>query len=168
MAEIQVQRADESEASLVAEILNEATQTKLDHGDVAWGVEGWTAEEVEHFMQDSTSYLFRDSNELVGTVSLQPFDTEVWGPQTDEALYLHRLAVKRNAKGHGLGKKIINWATNEAAAEKKDFLRLDCPANNLPLCAYYESQDFVKVKDVVDPTHPKRIVASLYQRCVFR
>lgn len=164
MSEITITRANEDEAILVANILNEANQTKLSHGDNAWGVEGWTAEEVAQCMQDSTIYLFKKDDEFVGTVSLQSEDSEVWGTQTDAALYIHRLA--RTKKSSGLGKIIIDWALQEAIAEGKEFLRLDCPAANSGLCGYYESEGFIRIRSIVDPTHPKHTETTLYERPV--
>lgn len=163
MENLQVELSHQNDAALVASILTDAIKVKIEHGDNAWGSEGWSQEEVIDCMHESSVYLIYDNDEPVATVSLQDTDEKSWGHHEPDALYLHRLAVKEGMNGRGLGQKIMNWALHEAAAQGKNYLRLDCPADNAELCAYYETQGFQKVGENKDSGY-EGYVAALYER----
>lgn len=78
----------------------------------------------------------------VGNIVLQWSDGETWGDVADDAGYVHGRAVRREFAGHGLGRELLRWADNRAAAAGKKYLRLDCPAESRALNDYYERAGF--------------------------
>lgn len=157
--------AQESDIPAVEDILNDATQYKVKHGDVAWGTEGWTDEEVRESMSESSVYLIRQGKEIVGTVSLQWEDERNWGIQPPVAGYMHRLAIKEGFHNLGLGAQAIDWALSQVAKKGRQYLRLDCEAKNAELCGYYEAQGFTHVGTRPVPEYGT-YVAALYERPV--
>ena len=87
-------------------------------------------------------YVAQEDDSIVATVTLQWSDAMLWGDREDDAGYVHRLAVRRDRAGAGLGTALVDWATQEVRARGRDWLRLDASADNLPLCAYYEGLGF--------------------------
>ncbi|WP_369183356.1 GNAT family N-acetyltransferase [Streptomyces sp. Y1] len=85
------------------------------------------------------TWLVSVGGELSGTVTLNWSDA-LWTDLGGEAGYVHRLAVRRRARG--LGGLILDWAGERAARHGADALRLDCVAHNPALRAYYEGQGF--------------------------
>jgi len=91
-----------------------------------------------------------DSNaneeKIIGTFTLNytdPFDQMLWEDLVDDwsdAVYLHRLVVKREYKGYGLGPKALTFAEQEGLRKGKHYLRLDCMADNKLLKAYYREK----------------------------
>jgi len=55
------------------------------------------------------------------------------------ALYVHKLAIRREFSGQSLGRKIIGLIEEKAIQQGIKYLRLDCVAHNLKLREYYES-----------------------------
>ena len=159
--------ATAEQAPIIARLLSDSTDKKLLHGDTAWGSEGWSDQEVVDTMAESTEYIVYKDGEAVSTISIQFDDPRSWGEQPPNALYLHRLAVKEGMNGQGLGQKMINWAADQAKAHNRDFLRLDCPADNESLCKYYESQGFVKVSVNEDAGYDG-YSAALYERPILK
>lgn len=159
--------ATKQDAPVLVEILTDSTVTKLNHGDTIWGSldEGWSTQEVIDNMTESTAYIIYKDDEPVSTISLQYEDRRMWGEQPKAALYLHRLGVKAGMNGQGLGKIMMNWAADQALAQNKSFLRLDCPADNESLCNFYEKQGFVMVSINSNNGHDGYI-AALYERSV--
>jgi GNAT superfamily N-acetyltransferase len=112
-------------------------------------------------------YLAYDGNsELVGTITVDDdADPEFWTPaeQTEPALYVHRMIVRRAAAGAGLGGLLLDWAGDRAARAGHRWLRLDAWKTNKPLHHYYERQGFAHVR-TVDLAH--RGSGAVFQRPV--
>jgi predicted GNAT superfamily acetyltransferase len=83
--------------------------------------------------------------------------------------YLHRLVVARRAAGQGLGARLNGWACAHVAAHNRQYLRLDCGAENSSIRAYYEGLDVQHIHDVEVNIKGARSTdgswrASLYER----
>jgi GNAT superfamily N-acetyltransferase len=87
-------------------------------------------------------YVGEQGDVIVATVALMWSDPMIWGDRADDAGYVHRLVVRRDRAGAGLGAEIIDWAARQVTAAGRDWLRLDASADNLPLCSYYERLGF--------------------------
>jgi ribosomal protein S18 acetylase RimI-like enzyme len=87
-------------------------------------------------------YLARLAGRSFGTFALQWSDEEVWGDVPEDAGYVHGLAVRRDFAGQGLGRELLRWAEERAALSGKEYLRLDCLAENRRLNEYYERAGF--------------------------
>ena len=155
--------AERSDIPILSDVLREATQHKIRHEDHVWGPNGWTDEEIQDTLSESSVYIIRKYNEVVGSVSLQWEDERSWGAQPPIAGYMHRLAIKNGYHDQGLGEIIINWAATQVAQNGKDVLRLDCEEGNVGLCAYYEKLGFVKVGSRPVPEYGD-YVAALYEK----
>lgn len=157
--------AGKEDTPIISDILKVATQRKVGYGDTVWGNEGWSDEEIQDSMNESSMYIIRRGEAVVGTVSLQWEDVRSWGEQPPIAGYLHRLAIKDEYKGQGLGDTIVDWAAQQAAKNGRQLLRLDCEESNTQLSAYYEKLGFVKVGTKPIPEYGD-YVAALYERVV--
>ena len=108
-------------------------------------------------------YLVWSGAAPVATLALQREDD--WGDLSDDnALYVHSFAVRRSVAGQGLGRRMLEWAADRAAAAGKTCLRLDCMVENAALRAYYERAGFVHCGDM----HGTTWSASLYEKRVER
>jgi len=87
-------------------------------------------------------YLALIENDVVGSLRLLSEDRIVWPEADDDALYLHNLVIRRSWSGRSLGDQLLLWAERRAAIARRDFLRLDCFANNPVLRKYYENRGF--------------------------
>ncbi|MFZ0246963.1 MAG: GNAT family N-acetyltransferase [Candidatus Binatus sp.] len=88
----------------------------------------------------------RRARRAVGTFTLQWSDERFWPGSTGEAVYIHRIAVRREARG--LGVELLRFAERATAAAGRKLLRLDCFSGNNALCSYYERAGFVRVADI--------------------
>ena len=64
--------------------------------------------------------------ESVATVAILLDDPTYWGERPPDAFYVHKLAVRRDQAGRGIGAAVVEWAHAEAAEAGREFLRLDC------------------------------------------
>lgn len=100
------------------------------------------------------------NNEAVATIIVQQNDPVFWpGKTNNNALYIHKLAVKRACAGRGISIDMIHWVKNEAERQNKKYIRLDCASDRESLCRFYEKQGFKHIEDrQVDDFH-----VSLYE-----
>jgi GNAT superfamily N-acetyltransferase len=94
----------------------------------------------------------RTDAEIAGVMILLTEDPHFWpNDPPGEAVYLHKLAVRRAYAGMGLPKLLMDHAEGLARAQGRHVLRLDCDP---PLAAFYERLGFRQV-DEIDVNHPE-------------
>ena len=60
--------------------------------------------------------------EPVATFTLLLDDPKFWGERPPDAVYLHKLAVRRAYAGRGLGARIVDWVDGEARRLGRPFV----------------------------------------------
>jgi GNAT superfamily N-acetyltransferase len=141
----------------VLDILNEAARWLASRGINQWSVDGFPCDLIVGGISRGEVYVARCDRRSVGTFTLQWSDDLFWPGAAEEAGDIHRLAVRRDARG--LGIELLKFAERATAATGRKLLRLDCFSGNPALCSYYERAGFVRVSDVEvdgrdDPTVP--------------
>jgi GNAT superfamily N-acetyltransferase len=72
-------------------------------------------------------------------------DRQAWpGSKPGEALYVHKLAVRREEAGRGWSERLLFWAGDEARRLKRPFLRLDSELRPRVI-TLYEKAGFVRI-----------------------
>jgi GNAT superfamily N-acetyltransferase len=94
---------------------------------------------VEGALRRGETWLVQVGETISATVTLDLTDP-VWDGVPGSALYVHRMAVRRQAAG--LGAAILSWAVDVARERGRGALRLDCVASNGRLRAHYEAAGF--------------------------
>jgi GNAT superfamily N-acetyltransferase len=119
-------------------------------------------DELELSVERGELYVAESEGEIAATFTLLWDDPTFWGTQLPDAVYLHKLAVRRRFAGQGIGAALVDWVAEHAAAAGRRFVRLDCLRKDLAIRAYYERLGFEHRGDLVHP----RFSASLYERPV--
>lgn len=87
--------------------------------------------------------------DAIGTARIQWADEELWPDATPgEAIYLHRIAVRRAAAGTGVPEALLAFADEMARTRGASCLRLDCDASRIKLSELYTSLGFRHHSDV--------------------
>lgn len=110
-------------------------------------------------------WIIEDPQErTIGTITVDKrADPEFWesSDSPDDALYVHRMIVRRHAAGGEIGSALLDWASKRAAAAGKSWLRLDAWRSNPRLRRYYADRGFTLVR-TVELSH--RQSGALFQR----
>jgi len=133
----------------VAGLLDEATVWVNDLGFSQWPLPFPRDQLAAAIGRGEVYVVESEDGEGVATVSMLPDDPEYWGDQPPDAFYVHKLAVRRDQAGRGIGAAIVEWANAEAAEAGREFLRLDCLADNPGIRDYYEDLGFEHRGDLV-------------------
>lgn len=163
--QLTIVQAQLSELETVLDILEEAAQWLTGRGIHQWlpgSFYGVHCQSIANRLRQGEIYLAKVDGEAIGTLRLQWSDRPMWGEMPDDAGYVHSLAVRRAFAGMGVGRQLLQWAENTAAANGKQYLRLDCTAENPVLRSYYEQAGFTHRGDIEDNDWK----ASLYEKSV--
>jgi ribosomal protein S18 acetylase RimI-like enzyme len=102
-------------------------------------------------------HLAFDGDELAGALRLLMSDPIVWPEFAEaDAVYVYNLAVRRAWTGRGLGRHLLDWAEQQAAALGRRYVRLDCFPGNTFLRRYYEDAGFIE-RGEVDAIYPEPV-----------
>jgi GNAT superfamily N-acetyltransferase len=156
-----VRAAEAEEVHTVAAILDEATAFVATKGYEQWPVP-YPQEELRGRLAAGELYVVELAEELAAAFVLQHEDRPFWGDHAEDALYLHKLAVRRQFAARGLGAAIVAWAEAQTATAGKRFLRLDCMRDNPVIRAYYETLGF----DLRGEGANERFAYALYEKRV--
>lgn len=176
---IEVNRARSDELGDVLSVLDEAAAWLQESGIRQWpahfsGRDDWREERLRSYVLAGETWLVKAAGETIATFTLSGPDPDYahgWPNGPGDALYLYRMAVRRQHSGAGLGGRIIDWCSATAAAAGHGWLRLDCHRENHALQRYYSDFGFTRVGTVVhtipataDSEPYVRGSGALYQR----
>jgi GNAT superfamily N-acetyltransferase len=133
------------EFSVAAAIMTEAAEWLIASGQPLWPLEEVSEERLRAKGLAPESVLVGYSGEEPAVAASLEWRDEMFWPGVTDAGFVHKLAVRRSFSGQGLPRLLLNWCTDAAAANGKEFLRLDCLADRESLCSFYESCGFVRV-----------------------
>ncbi|MFI2910457.1 GNAT family N-acetyltransferase [Streptomyces sp. PDY-4] len=114
-------------------------------------------------LEQGVCFLAFENGEPIATIQVDDFaDPEFWTLDDDpgDALYVHRMAISREAAGSGVGVRLLNWAADRAASQGKGWLRLDAWKDNEGLHRYYKGAGFTLLRVV---NLPHRRSGALFQ-----
>jgi GNAT superfamily N-acetyltransferase len=158
--ESEIRIAAPSEAKVVSEILTEAAEWLESRGIPLWSPEQLSVAAVSPEVQGGLFYLAWAGPVAVGTMRLTTSDPAFWPEAAPgEAIYLHRLAVRRAAAGGQVSSELLRWAASHAPAIGARYLRLDCETFRHSLRGVYERFGFQYHSERV----VRRAVVARYQ-----
>jgi len=106
-------------------------------------------------------YAVEIDNEVAAVCEIKTAPEILWGNNQTEALYIHKLAIRRKYSDYGLGRNILDLIKSKAKQKNINFLRLDCVAHNDKLREYYESCGF-NLEGIVDAGEVNLALYELY------
>lgn len=121
---------------------------------------------VNKYLEKQEFFLVHLDDTPVAVFRLLSTDPFIWEEDSQDAIYLHSLAVRRGWKGHGIGRHLLEWVENYTAQQNRRYLRLDCMAENLALCQYYERVGFIARGTREIPVGEFLYKAQLYEKVV--
>jgi GNAT superfamily N-acetyltransferase len=131
------------EARHTISILLEAAAWLESRGEPLWLPDEIDARSVVRDVAAGHYVLAFVGEDAAGTARITPTDELFW-PEAGagEALYVHRLAVRRRHAGGTISRSILDFARDQALAAGCSFVRLDTDAFRPRLRRVYESYGF--------------------------
>lgn len=143
---MEIRAATAADLDDVLDILNEAARWLASRGINQWRIDGFPRQLIAGDIARGEVYIAIRDRCAVGTFTLQWSDGLFWPGAAGDAGYIHRIAVRRDARGSGV--ELLKSAERITLAAGRKLLRLDCYAGNATLCSYYEHAGFVRRADI--------------------
>jgi GNAT superfamily N-acetyltransferase len=160
---VNVRLARAEDVETVAGLLDDATAWVAELGHEQWPLP-YPRDDMAAAIAREEVYVAEVDGEAVGTITVLADDPVYWGERPPDAHYVHKLAVRRDRGGRGLGAAIVQWADVRAANAGRAFLRLDCLRDDPGIRSYYEQLGFEHRSDFDDQA--RGLFLSLYERPV--
>jgi ribosomal protein S18 acetylase RimI-like enzyme len=141
MSRLEVRQARSEDIDEIVATLTEAARWLLERGIEQWP-DPFPHDRVERLVGRGEFFVARLDGEPAGSLVLRWSDPSFWGERPEDAGYVHALAVRRAYAGQELGARLLEWAEARVAEAGREFLRLDCMAENAALRGYYERLGF--------------------------
>jgi predicted N-acetyltransferase YhbS len=158
---LNVRRAQRGDLETLAALIDEATGWVGELGFHQWPFP-FPRPPLAAAIDRGEVYVAETEGETVGSVTLLEDDPFYWGQRPPDALYVHKLVVRRDRAGMGIGAALVGWAAVRAQASGRAFLRLDCLRDDPGIRRYYEALGFEHRGDLADGA--RGLVLSLYER----
>lgn len=136
--ELRIRPANPEDARDVLAIWTNAAEWQRARGIDQWNPAQFSLEGAAAAIRDAEVYLAELGHDPVGTYLIVWSDSLIWKERDNaESGYIHKLAVRRDLNGMGIGLRLLAHAERQIAGRGKRFIRLDCMADNERLNRYY-------------------------------
>lgn len=143
-------QATHTEYDEIFDILCENARWLESKGIFQWPLD-WlhsNQDEIRSSINSGLYFKVEIDNHIAGVVELTQSPDEVWGGEDLPALYIHKLAIRRQYSNQSLGRGILDLIAKLASQQGLEYLRLDCVAHNTKLRDYYESYGFKYINEI--------------------
>ena len=144
-----VRLAVSDDGQRIIKLLKTIAQWMQGHGINQWQylLSGGDDNEILEAVKHQETYIVQSDEELIATFTLSntqsEWDRHIFGESNEEdSVYLHRLAILPKHMGKGLGKEILQWIEQNYSTDK-NYLKLDCVADNSKLNQFYLANGFL-------------------------
>jgi ribosomal protein S18 acetylase RimI-like enzyme len=160
-----LRQARPADLDTVVSMLEEAARWMVRRGIEGWTPDGFSRDRIAVLVERGEMYLAVLAGWPAGTFALQWSDRETWGDVPDDAGYIHGLAIRREFAGTGLGREMLVRAEQMVSRSEREYLRLDCVADNETLNEYYRRAGFAYrgravVRGLAVALYEKRVCVS--------
>jgi GNAT superfamily N-acetyltransferase len=138
-----IRQAEASDLEVISDILLEAVRWMTATGTSVWTVAEVSSAAIERDVVAGEYYLLVNGEQAAATFLLQDADAYYWpDAQANEALYLHKIAVRRTNSGQGHTRTILDYAVAKAEQKGLQYVRLDCNRDRQALNTLYSKLGF--------------------------
>ncbi len=123
-------------------------------------------ESIKRNIAEGTCWRACIGDQVVGTITVDSYaDPDFWNEEDhpDEAVYVHRMIVRRSDSGRGIGRVLLSMAEHLARQAGRRWVRLDAWSTNERLHEYYRRIGFEHVRTL---RYSHRGSGALFQRAV--
>jgi GNAT superfamily N-acetyltransferase len=144
-----IKQANENDIPVIEEILLDAVNWLTKNGiQNTWNASNIKWTNLSNSFKINNFYIAYQNEFPAACMALTDFDPIFWpNIPKGEALYLHKVAVKREFARKGFTKELIDFAKNLAESHCINTIHLNCNRHRDKLRKVYENQGFICVEE---------------------
>jgi predicted N-acetyltransferase YhbS len=133
-------------AEALSSVLTEVVSWMSEFENPQWSFDVVSVDSLKAAYRPDEMFIASLAGKPVGCIVLQSRDAVFWpDDKANTALYVHKLAVLKIARGTGVADQMMTWAMARAKESGCQYLRLDCRTDRTGLVDYYAAKGFDKV-----------------------
>ncbi len=142
------------ELDAILQLTRDCGKNLRENGIDQWDENYPDRETIFHDLNTKTLFAYRKGDELLGIVVLNEFQDEEYGEinwstsPDDKNIVVHRLAVRPDQQGKGIGRKLMDFAEQWSRENKYDAIRLDTYSQNQRNRRFYTIRGYTPLGSV--------------------
>ncbi len=125
-------------------------------GIYQWNEHYPSLEKLQADIENAELFILQENATILGIIVLTDIMDEEYVPiewltESENNLYIHRLATHPSVWGKGYGKQLMDFAENFAKESNFASVRLDTFSQNKRNQRFYESRGYIKLGDIFFP-----------------
>lgn len=151
-----IRLADFSDLTEIKELTEACAVALQDKNIHQWNKHYPSIEKLNEDIEKQELFVFEEEGQILGIIVLTPdmdevYSTVDWLAPTGNNLYVHRLAIKPSSWGHGYGRRLMDFAEDQAKNRGFVSVRLDTFSQNLRNQKFYDSRDYTRLSSIYFP-----------------
>ena len=144
--EIEIAKTTEGDIPAIFKLYDEAIAYQKEVGNNHWL--GFETALIEKEISEERHFKVIGDKKVISTFCTTLSDALIWkDSDLVRAVYIHRIATSKNARGNNVLKHIIDYAINYAREKQLQYIRMDTGSGNDRLIGYYIKNGFTFMGD---------------------
>jgi len=147
-----IRQATLSDLNAIMDMIKDVVTQMNSEGNDQWSSDYPLKSDFEKDVKSGTLHIIELDNEVKGIICVDSnvpdeYNTLKW-PVNDNVLVVHRMAVGVNARGMGIGKKLLEFAENLAHKSGVTYLKTDTNSKNMAMNGLFIKLGYEKIGDI--------------------
>ena len=140
----------------IMEVTRACATYLINKGILQWNDQYPTKEAFIHDISRRELYVLLNRDKIIGMITIttlidEEYKSVKWLTNTENTIYIHRLAVHPEYQGLGNAKLLMDYAEKFAVENGFESVRLDTFSKNIRNQRFYEQRGYVKLENVYFP-----------------
>ena len=140
----------------IMEVTRACATYLINKGILQWNDQYPTKEAFINDISRRELYVLMDRDRIIGMITIttiidEEYKSVKWLTNTENTIYIHRLAVHPEYQGLGNAQLLMDYAEKFAVENGFESVRLDTFSKNIRNQRFYEQRGYVKLEDVYFP-----------------
>lgn len=151
-----IEKAKISDLKEIKMLTEACARAMISLGIYQWNEHYPSKEKLRKDIENQELFKLVSKNDILGIIVLSAvkdveYDDIEWNSETENNLYVHRLATHPDHWGSGLGQQLMDFAEDFAREQNYESVRLDTFSLNKRNYRFYETRGYQRLGDIYFP-----------------
>ena len=151
-----IRKADLTDLQETKSLTEACAKAMIQKGIYQWNEHYPSLEKLENDINHEELFLFEKEEKILGIIVITPKKDEEyipidWLSETENNLYIHRLATHPDHWGEGYAQELMDFAEEKARENNYESIRLDTFSKNSRNQRFYEARGYQRLGNIYFP-----------------